>query len=47
MPVVEHYRKLGKVVEIDSGPSVDEVYVKSAEAIRKLLAGRPGGNVTA
>jgi hypothetical protein len=47
MPVVEHYDKLHKVVEIDSGPSVDGVYERSAEAIRELLAGRRSGNVTA
>jgi len=47
MPVVEHYDKLHKVVEIDSGPSVDEVYEKSAHATRELLAGRRSGNVTA
>ncbi|WWC73013.1 uncharacterized protein I206_106978 [Kwoniella pini CBS 10737] len=28
MPVVDYYRKLGKVVEIDSSPPIDEVYEK-------------------
>jgi UMP-CMP kinase len=47
MPVIEHYNKLDKVAEIDSGPSVDEVYEKSANVIRELLAGKLDGNVTA
>ena len=46
MPVIEHYNKLHKTAEIDSGPSVDEVYKKSAEVVRELLAGKLGGNVT-
>lgn len=47
MPVVEHYNKLHKVVEIDSSPSVDEVYERSANVVRRLLVGPLGGNVTA
>ncbi|KAG8927661.1 UMP-CMP kinase [Tulasnella sp. 418] len=33
MPVIEHYRKLNKVVEIDATPSIPEVY----EAVKKEL----------
>jgi hypothetical protein len=40
MPVVEYYVKQHKVVEIDSGPSVDEVYEKGANVVRELLAGK-------
>jgi len=40
MPVVEHYSKQGKVAEIDSSPSVDEVYGKSAHVVRELLSGK-------
>ena len=47
MPVVEHYEKLRKVAEIDSSPSVEEVYQKSAKVVRDLLAGKLSGNVTA
>lgn len=47
MPVIEHYDKLQKVAQIDSGPGVDEVYKKSAKVVRELLAGKLGGNVTA
>lgn len=47
MPVIEHYHKLDKVAEIDSGSSVDEVYEKSAKVVRELLAGTLRGNVTA
>jgi UMP-CMP kinase len=47
MPVVEYYSKQHKVAEIDSGPSVDEVYEKGAKAVQELLAGKLDGNVTA
>lgn len=47
MPVIEYYNKLQKVAQIDSSPSVDEVYEKSAKVVRELLAGKPSGNVTA
>lgn len=47
MPVIEHYDKLQKVAQIDSSPSVDEVYGKSAKVVRELLAGKLSGNVTA
>ena len=47
MPVIEHYDKLRKVAKIDSSPGVDEVYEKSANVARELLAGRFTGNVTA
>ena len=47
MPVVQHYNKQRKVVEIDSGPSVDKVYEMSARVVRELLAGKPSGTVTA
>jgi len=44
MPVIEHYNKLHKVAEIDSSPSVDEVYKKSVIVVRELLGDRPSGN---
>jgi len=47
MPVVEHYEKLHKVAEIDSSPGVEEVYQKSADVVRGLLADTLSGNVTA
>jgi len=47
MPVIQHYQKLHKVAEIDSSPSVDEVYEKSAKIVRELLTGKLSGNVTA
>jgi len=37
MPVIEHYEKLRKVVEIDSSVSVDEVHQKTKAAVAKLL----------
>ena len=47
MPVIEYYTKQHKVTEIDSSPSVDEVYEKGAKVVRELLAGKFIGNVTA
>ena len=44
MPVVEYYSKQGKVAEIDSSPSVDEVYEEGAKVVRKLLAGQLSGS---
>jgi len=47
MPVIEHYNKLRKVAEIDSGPSIDKVYEEGAKVVRELLAGKLSRNVTA
>lgn len=38
MPVVDRYSELGKVLEIDSSGSVDDVYKLTREAIMKLLS---------
>jgi len=38
MPVVEYYNGLGKVAEVDSTGSVEEVHSKSSDIIRRLLA---------
>lgn len=35
MPVIEHYEALGKVVEIDSGPSVEVVHKQARAAVEK------------
>lgn len=37
MPVIEHYTKLNKVTEIDSSPSIDEVYATAHKVISELL----------
>ena len=47
MPVVEYYNKQGKVAEIDSSPSVEEVYKNGTKVVRELLAGKLRVNVTA
>ena len=47
MPVVEYYNKQCKVAEIDSSPSVEEVYKYGAKVVRELLAGKLRVNVTA
>ncbi|KAJ3896724.1 UMP-CMP kinase [Lentinula edodes] len=39
MPVIEHYEKLGKVIEIDSSVSIEEVHQKTRSAVAKLLSG--------
>ncbi|EIN07587.1 UMP-CMP kinase [Punctularia strigosozonata HHB-11173 SS5] len=46
MPVIEHYNKLGIVAEIDSSPSVDEVYENARAVVLKLLAGEVSRNMT-
>jgi len=38
MPVIEHYRKLNKTVEIDSTRSIDEVYVDTRKAVEEHFA---------
>lgn len=38
MPVIEHYSKLGKLVEIDSTRPIDKVYEETSGIIRKLLS---------
>jgi UMP-CMP kinase len=45
MPVIEHFNKEGKVAEIDSSPSVDEVYEKTQTVVRKLYANEIKDNV--
>ncbi|KAH9063678.1 UMP-CMP kinase [Lactarius deliciosus] len=37
MPVIEHYEKSGKVAEVDSSPSVDEIHAIAAAAVAKVL----------
>ncbi|KAH9001673.1 UMP-CMP kinase [Lactarius akahatsu] len=37
MPVIEHYEKSGKVAEVDSSPSVDEIHAVAAAAVAKVL----------
>lgn len=37
MPVVEHYKKEGKVVEVDSTKSIDDVFKDILAAIDPVL----------
>ncbi|KAH8983674.1 UMP-CMP kinase [Lactarius hatsudake] len=37
MPVIEHYEKSGKVAEVDSSPSVDEIHAVATAAVAKVL----------
>ncbi|KAH9025173.1 UMP-CMP kinase [Lactarius pseudohatsudake] len=37
MPVIEHYEKSGKVAEVDSSPSVDEIHAVAAAAVAKVF----------
>ncbi|KAL1674966.1 adenylate kinase-domain-containing protein [Schizophyllum commune] len=39
MPVIDHYKSLGKVAVVDSSAPVDEVYKGAAEVARKVFAG--------
>ncbi|GAA5903727.1 bifunctional uridylate/adenylate kinase [Sporobolomyces salmoneus] len=38
MPVVEYYRKQGKVVDIDSSKTIDQVYEEIVEGIKPVLS---------
>ncbi|KAL4064331.1 UMP-CMP kinase [Scleroderma citrinum] len=38
MPVIQHYSKLGKLLEIDCSGSIDDVYELTSEAIGRLLS---------
>lgn len=38
MPVIEHYRKFGKVAEVDSSVSIDEVHKNTVEVVKKALS---------
>ncbi|KAF5346172.1 hypothetical protein D9758_009920 [Tetrapyrgos nigripes] len=38
MPVIEHYGKVGKVAEIDSSASVEEVHKRASEGLKKVLS---------
>ncbi|TFK26365.1 UMP-CMP kinase [Coprinopsis marcescibilis] len=40
MPVIEYYSSTPKVAEIDSSATVDEVYAKSSEVVKKLFASK-------
>lgn len=39
MPVIEHYQKFGKVAEVDSSVSIDEVHKNTVEIVKKVLSG--------
>ncbi|KAK0240404.1 UMP-CMP kinase [Armillaria nabsnona] len=39
MPVIEHYQKFGKVAEVDSSVSIDEVHKNTVEIVQKVLSG--------
>ncbi|THH20936.1 hypothetical protein EW146_g497 [Bondarzewia mesenterica] len=47
MPVIEHYQKQGKVSEIDSSPSVEEVHAQASEVVNKIFAGQSAPQLTA
>jgi UMP-CMP kinase len=47
MPVIEYYRKLEKVAELDSTASVEEVHAVGSSVIKKLFAGEISQKVTA
>jgi len=41
MPVVDHYRKQNKVVEIDASPPIDDVYTNVKKAVDEQFARAP------
>jgi len=46
MPVIEYYEKFGKVAEIDSTVSIDEVYKNTSLVVKKVLAGEFSNKVS-
>ncbi|TIA88100.1 hypothetical protein E3P81_03659 [Wallemia ichthyophaga] len=38
MPVIEHYQKMDKVVQVDCTASVDDVYARVKEAVNKQIS---------
>jgi UMP-CMP kinase len=40
MPVIEYYSKQGKVAEIDSSGSIEEVHIKGSKVINDLFSGK-------
>jgi len=47
MPVIDYYKSHGKVVEVDSAASVQEVHDRAKPSVEKILAGKLDGNVVA
>ena len=47
MPVVDYYREQDRVVDIDSSPSVDEVYANVRLAVEDRLSRASGPTSTA
>ncbi|KAL1743293.1 adenylate kinase-domain-containing protein [Schizophyllum fasciatum] len=47
MPVIDHYKSLGKVAVVDASAAVDEVYQGAADVARKVFAGGFKPNATA
>ncbi|RDB24028.1 UMP-CMP kinase [Hypsizygus marmoreus] len=45
MPVIDHYTKLGKVAEIDSSDSIEEVHKLASEVVRDALMGKYSAKV--
>jgi len=43
MPVVDYYRASGKVVDIDSGKTIDEVYADIVNGLEPVLSGEAKG----
>ncbi|KAF8212526.1 UMP-CMP kinase [Mycena galopus ATCC 62051] len=37
MPVIKHYEALGKVAEIDSSPSVEQVHIQAKAVVEKIV----------
>jgi len=45
MPVIEHYRLLGKVAEVDSTAGVEEVHARASQVVNAVLKGEMKGNI--
>jgi len=47
MPVIEHYQKLGKVMEVDSTATVEEVHRRASAVVNKVFADYVSSNISA
>jgi len=45
MPVIEYYSKKGKVAELDSSGTIEEVHVTGSKVVNDLFSGKPAGNL--
>ncbi|KAH7103797.1 UMP-CMP kinase [Auriculariales sp. MPI-PUGE-AT-0066] len=45
MPVIDYYREKGKVAEVDSSASVEEVHAKASQVVNQIFRGEMSDNI--